>query len=420
MKILVSKGGTSGRLAAPASKSYTIRGLMCAALAQGESRILSPLVSDDTEAARNVLGQIGATIRREPDGWQISGGSFHKPENALFCGDSAATLRFMAAICSQVPGECRLVPGPSLAQRPVKTLIQALRQLGVDCSAWGDFPPVTVRQSHLSGGTTELPGNVSSQFVSALLLIAPLTERGLTIRITTPLESKPFVMMTLDCLDKFGIEIAAARDLQKFSVAPQPYKPAEYRIEGDWSSASYFLALGALAGPVTVTNLNPLSAQGDKIMLDLLKDMGARVSIDKDTVTVRKSELRALKTDLTDYIDLLPTVAVLAAAADGASELGGINRARIKESNRVAAVREGLEKMRIKVHEEKNRLLIEGGTPRGAAIDSKNDHRIAMAFGVLGTIAGETLINDADCVSKTFPDFWEALSRIGGKVAQDG
>jgi 3-phosphoshikimate 1-carboxyvinyltransferase len=419
MKILVSKGDTSGRLAAPASKSYTIRGLMCAALAQGESRIISPLISDDTEAALNVLGQIGAGIRREPDDWRINGGSFHKPETILFCGDSAATLRFMAAICSQVPGECRLVPGPSLAQRPVKTLIQALRQLGVDCSAWGDFPPVIVQGGKLTGGNTELPGNVSSQFISALLLLAPLTERGLTIKITTPLESKPFVTMTLDCLEKFGIKVEAAHDLREFNVAPQPYKPAEYRIEGDWSSASYFLALGALAGPVTVTNLNPLSAQGDKIMLDFLKDMGAQVGIDKDTVTVRKSELRALKTDLTDYIDLLPTAAVLAAVADGVSELGGIERARIKESNRVTAVREGLEKMGIAVREEKNRLVIEGGTPRGAVIDSKNDHRIAMAFGVLGTVAGETVIDDAGCVSKTFPDFWEALESIGGKVARD-
>jgi 3-phosphoshikimate 1-carboxyvinyltransferase len=225
--------------------------------------------------------------------------------------------------------------------------------------------------------------------------------------------------MTLDCLEKFGIKVEAARDLREFNVAPQPYKPTEYRIEGDWSSASYFLALGALAGPVTVTNLNPLSAQGDKIVLDFLKDMGAQVGIDKDTVTVRKSELHALKTDLTDYIDLLPTAAVLAAVADGVSELGGIERARIKESNRVTAVREGLEKMGIKVHEEKNRLVIEGGTPRGAIIDSKNDHRIAMAFGVLGTVAGETVIGDAGCVSKTFPDFWEALESIGGKVAQD-
>jgi len=420
MKILISKGSTSGRLTAPASKSYTIRGLMCAALAQGKSRIISPLISDDTEAALNVLGQIGAGIKREPDSWRINGGRFRKPETVLFCGDSAATLRFMAAICSQVPGECRLVPGPSLAQRPVKTLVQALRQLGVDCSAWGDFPPVIVRGGRLTGGDTELPGNISSQFISALLLIAPLTERGLKINLTTPLESKPFVTMTLDCLEKFGIKVTADDDLREFNIAPQPYKPAEYRIEGDWSSTSYFLALGALSGPVTVANLNPASAQGDKIMLNFLKDMGAQVDIDKDTVTVRKSKLRALKADLTDYIDLLPTVAILAAVADGVSEFSGIERARIKESNRVSAVREGLEKMGITVREEQDRLVIEGGTPRGAVIDSKNDHRIAMAFGTLGTVAGETVISDAGCVSKTFPDFWDVLKSIGGKVKRDG
>ena len=419
MKVSVSRSGVSGKLRAPASKSYTIRGLMCAALAQGESRIKHPLISDDTEAALTVLGRIGVATKREEDWWRVNGGNFHEPETDLFCGDSAATLRFMTAICSQVPGECRLIPGPSLARRPVKTLVQALRQVGVDCSTQGEVAPVIVRGGRLKGGTTELPGNISSQFVSALLLIAPLAEQGMEIRLTTSLESKPFALMTLDCLDKFGINVEASPDLREFNVSPQIYKPAKYRVEGDWSSASYLLALGALSGPVSVENLNPESVQGDKVMLNFLKDMGAQIDIDKDTVTVRKSRLNALKANLTDYIDLLPTLAVLAAAATGVSEFTGIERARIKESNRVSAVSEGLERMGITVHEERNKLLITGATPRGAIIDSKNDHRIAMAFGVLGTVTGETVISDAECVSKTFPDFWGVLESIGGKVTKN-
>jgi 3-phosphoshikimate 1-carboxyvinyltransferase len=419
MKVSVSKGDVSGRLRAPASKSYTIRGLMCAALAQGESQIMHPLSSDDTKAALNVLRNIGVKISGGEGLWRIIRDSFHEPKTELYCGDSAATLRFMTAICSLVPGECRMTAGPSLARRPLKPLVQALKQLGVDCSAQGEVAPVTVRGGRLRGGTTELAGDISSQFVSALLLIAPLAEGGMQIRLTTPLESKPYVMMTLECLENFGIEIETSPDLREFNTAPQAYQPARYLVEGDWSSASYFLALGALSGPVTVTNLNPESLQGDRVLLNLLKGMGAKVDIDKNTVTVRKSGLNGLKADLSNCIDLLPTMAVLGAVAKGVSEFTGIERARIKESNRVLAVREGLEKMGVAVRETRDRLIVTGTTPKGAIIDPKNDHRIAMAFGVLGTVTGETVISDAECVAKTYPEFWEALRSIGGKVKED-
>ncbi len=419
MKASISKSDTSGRVRAPASKSYTIRGLMSAALAQGESEITYPLSSDDTEAALNVLGKVGVKITREKDSWHITGGNFRKPEQDLFCGDSAATLRFMTTICSLVPGECRLITGPSLARRPVKPLVQALKQLGVDISAQGEVAPVVVNGGRFKGGIAEIPGNISSQFVSALLLIAPLAEEGLKIRLTTPLESKPYVMMTLDCLSEFGIKVEAYPDLRKFSISPQSYQPTRYLVEGDWSSASYLLALGALSGPVTVANLNPESLQGDRILLSFLRDMGALVDIDKNMVTVRKSGLSALKADLANSIDLLPTMGVLAAAANGISEFTGIERARIKESNRVLAVREGLERMGVAVKEERDRLTVTGTTPQGAVIDTKNDHRIAMAFGVLGTVAGKTIVNDAECVAKTYPEFWDVLRSIGGEVKED-
>ena len=420
MKVSISKSQINGRLRAPASKSYTIRGLMCAALAQGESQIVHPLNSEDTQAALDVLRKIGVKISSEADLWHITGDSFRKPETELHCGDSAATLRFMTAICSLFPGECQLTAGPSLAQRPIKPLVQALRQLGVACSAQGELAPVTIRGGQLRGGTTELAGNVSSQFVSALLLIAPLAEEGMQIRLSTRLESKPYVMMTLECLKQFGITVKASPDLREFNIAPQIYQTARYTVEGDWSSASYLLALGALSGPVTVTNLNPESLQGDRILLSLLKEMGAEVDIDKNTVTVRKSGLNALKADLANSIDLLPTMAVLAAVARGVSEFTGVERAKIKESNRVLAVREGLERMGVTVREERDRLIVTGATPKGAVIDPKNDHRIAMAFGVLGTVTGKTVISNAECVTKTYPEFWEALRSIGGDVKEDG
>jgi 3-phosphoshikimate 1-carboxyvinyltransferase len=420
MKASISKSEIKGKVIAPSSKSYTIRGLMCAALAKGESEIIHPLTSDDTEAALKVLSQIGVGIHQKEDSWRVNGGNFHQPATDLFCGESATTLRFMTAICSLVPGKCRLVPGPSLSKRPLRPLIQALRQLGVNCSCQGEVAPVIVDGGRLTGGVAKLPGNISSQFVSALLFISPFADEGVKIRLTTPLESKPFVLMTLDCLEKFGIKVDYSRDLREFNVSKQIYKPTKYRVEGDWSSASYLLALGALSGEVEVENLNPESWQGDKIILNFLKDMGALVKIDKNSVAVRRSRLNAIPADLSDCIDLLPTIAVLAASADGVSQLVGIERGRIKESNRVSAVREGLEKMGIKVQEERNRLIIAGSTPKGTAIDSKGDHRVAMAFSILGSAVGETIINDAECVSKTFPQFWEVFKSIGGEVKIDG
>jgi len=393
---------------------------MCAALAKGKSEIVYPLSSDDTEAAINVLRQVGTRIQQEQDAWQVSGGDFHKPTVNLHCGESAATLRFMTAICSAVPGRCQLVAGPTLSRRPITPLIEALRQLGVNCSHQNEDSPVIVEGDSLKGGTTALPGDISSQFVSALLLIAPFADEGVRIRLTTPLESKPFILMTLECLEKFGVKVESSRDLREFDIVPQRYTPARYEVEGDWSSASYLLALGAVGGEIEVENLKVESRQGDKVILDLLKDMGALVEIKERSIIVKKSRLNAIQADLSDCIDLLPTVAVLAAAADGISELTGIERARLKESNRVSALKDGLERMGITIKEERDRLSIVGSSPKRSVIDTYDDHRIAMAFSILGSIAGETVINDAECVSKTFPQFWDVFKNIGGKVQFDG
>ena len=403
---------------APASKSYTIRALMCAAMASGDSEIRYPLDSDDTRAAREVLGGIGVRLLQREDSWRVSGGRFHEPAADLFCRESAATLRFMTAICSIVPGQCRLTSAPSLAMRPIEPLLQALRQLGVDCQQNED-KTVIVRGGRLNG-TAELPGNISSQFVSALLLVSPRADDRVSIRLTTPPESRPYVLMTLECLKEFGIEVNAAEGLREFEIQRQEYRPVRYTVEGDWSSASYLLALGALCGEVEVEDLNPESLQADRAILDLLRDMGARITVGRNSISASRSTLRAIRADLSDCIDLLPTMAALAAAADGVSDFTGVERARLKESNRVASVREGLERMGTKVVEERNRLTVVGGAAKGAVIDSHGDHRIAMAFSLLGSATGGTVIDGAECVAKTYPGFWETLKSLGGKVVTDG
>ena len=234
------------------------------------------------------------------------------------------------------------------------------------------------------------------------------------------MESRPYVLMTLDTMEGFGITVAFDRHLDTFEVLPQKYKPTKYNVEGDWSSASYLLALGALAGEVTVNNLDMESLQGDRMLVRFLRDMGALVTTGRNSIIVRQSKLKSIKADLSDCIDLLPTMAVLAVMAEGTSEFIGIERARIKESDRVAAVKEGLQRMGIRVRDDANRLRITGGKLIGAVIDSKGDHRIAMAFSLLGVVVGKTVINQAECVAKTYPEFWDVFKNLGGKVEIDG
>jgi 3-phosphoshikimate 1-carboxyvinyltransferase len=446
MKVTVHKSEAKGKVNVPSSKSLTIRGLMCAALSKGNSEIVHPLVSEDTNAAAAVLGQIGVSVKKENDLWRVAGGTLRVQQQDLFCGESATTLRFMMAICALIPGKHRLVGGPSLSKRPIKSLVEAMKKLGIEGSMEGKTtPPVTIEGGTLKGDTTDLPGNISSQFISALLLIAPFAQKEISIRLTTPMTSKPYVLMTLWCLKQFGINVQTSFD--KFVVRRQRYQPTRLEVEGDWSSASYFLSLGAVSGGIEVGNLSTSSLQGDRVILDFLRNMGAVVRIAGDSVTVSRGDLKAINADLSDCIDLLPTVAVLAALARGKSEFTGIERARIKESNRVTAVKEGLQRLGITVIETRDRLIITGvKTPKpveeGKAeeeskddkikdeavkaeaarerepvvIDSYDDHRIAMAFGVLGAAIGGVTITGAESVAKTFPTFWDTLKRVGVRI----
>jgi len=326
----------------------------------------------------------------------------------------------MMAVCAAVPGPCRLTAGPSLAQRPLGPLADALRHLGVDCSAGGGKAPVTINNGKLRGGNVELPGDISSQFVSALMFLAPLARDGMTIVLTSRPESKPYILMTRDCMQTFGVEVGHNLEFTRITIHPQKYKPAKYVVEGDWSSASYLLALGAAAGQTEVMNLHPKSRQADSEIWVLLNRMGAHMKAGHGAITMSQSRLHAFRADLSDCIDLLPTLAALAAVADGVSEFSGIMRARLKESDRVAAMKQGLQRMGIKIKEEPDRMLITGGRPHGAVIDSKGDHRIAMAFSILGVLAGDTVIEGAECVTKTFPAYWDVLKSLGGQVSLDG
>jgi 3-phosphoshikimate 1-carboxyvinyltransferase len=418
MKVMIKKSEVAGRVSAPPSKSATHRALVCSALASGKSLIRSPLRSDDTEATLRVLQQLDTGCSDDLDLWEVRGGSLRAPRSDLFCGESGTTLRFVTALCSLVDGECNLTGGPSLSKRPVEPLLDALRQLGVECESTGGYPPVKVNGTgRIGGGDVEVRGDVSSQFVSALLFVAPFSESSIRVKTTTPLESKPYVKMTMDTQRMFGVVVEASDDMREYQVEEQAYKPADVTVEGDWSSAAYLLAAGALSGEVSVDNLNPDSSQADRTILDILRTMGAQVKVRKNSCCVERSELDAIEYDLSDSPDLFPVTASLCAAASGRSVLRGLGRLRFKESDRVAAMTEGLREMGIQVRRGDDSLMIEGGSPHGGMMDPHQDHRIAMALSVLGMVAdGETTVLDADCVSKSYPMFWDDMAMMGADI----
>ncbi|TFG44911.1 MAG: 3-phosphoshikimate 1-carboxyvinyltransferase [Dehalococcoidia bacterium] len=420
MKAIIAKSNIGGVITTPPSKSYTIRALLAAALASGQSRIFNPLVADDTEAAAEVLTQLGAGIKRQTDCWEVTGGNLappSSPHQKLNCRQSAATLRFLAPICAALQGTSCITFAPGLARRPMTPLFDIFQQLGVRSELTENSLNIHGTGGQFKSNEVSLPGNISSQFISGILMATPLASEGLTIHLTTPAESKNYLRMTIDCLQRFGINVEYDDNLEEFRVEHQAYQPTDYIVEGDWSSASYFLGMGALSGPVTVTGLNADSFQADRFMLNCLRRMGAEVIINGDSVTVNSSPLRKTDTGLNEAIDLLPSVACLAGVSAGESVITGLDRARLKESDRVTAVADNLKQMGIKVIEESDRLTITGGTPRGAVIDSFDDHRIAMAFAMLAAICGDTVIEGAECVNKTYPDFWEDFQKVGGKVS---
>lgn len=420
MEVTIRPSDVSGSLGAPPSKSMTHRALICSALADGISVIHSPLRSDDTDATRRVLRGLGVEITGCGGTIEVHGGELQPPSSELYCGESGTTLRLMTAVCSIVDGDCKLTGGPSLTRRPVGPLLDGMRQMGVECECVDGHPPVTVSgRGYIRGGDVRIPGDISSQFVSALLLIAPNSE-GATIELIAPLESKPYVELTMDAQRKWGVEVEATRDLGTFRVERQSYVPCEMTVEGDWSSAAYTLAAGALAGEVRVRNLSGYSRQADRVVTDILSEMGARAVAVGGGFAIQKTPLSAFEWDLSDSPDLFPIVSAFCSVASGESRLSGLERLRYKESDRLRAVEEGLTRMGIGTRREGDSLIIQGGTPRGTTVDPHGDHRIAMAFAVLGLVAeGETVITDAGCVSKSYPGFWEDLATLGARLEEN-
>jgi 3-phosphoshikimate 1-carboxyvinyltransferase len=409
-------GPVQATLTLPGSKSYTHRALMAAALASGVSTLTNALAAEDTELTARTLAQLGAGIDWQGTTIRVTGtgGRWQPVSEPLFLGNSGTSMRFLTALVALGEGEYRLTGTDRLCRRPLGELLAALQEIGVKAvSEKGDgCPPVRV-SGGLTGGQAHLSGGTSSQYLSALLFIGPLAPQGLEIEVTGELVSRPYVDLTLEVLSDFGISFY--REGYRYFQLPggQRYLPQDYEIEADASSASYFWEAAALTGGrVTITNLTLASSQGDAAFPKVLERLGCAIESSAAGLTVQGGPLKGITVDMAPMPDLVPTLAVLAAFARGDTVITGVAHLRHKESDRLAAVAAELGKMGLEARETADGLIVKGGQPHGAVIETYDDHRIAMSFAVAGLKVPGLVLTDPDCVAKSFPEFWEFFHRL--------
>jgi 3-phosphoshikimate 1-carboxyvinyltransferase len=425
VRLKITPSPITGEVAAPPSKSYTHRAVILASLAAGESLIENPLLADDTRYTIEACRALGADIAIESDGLAVrgTGGRISPQKETIFVGNSGSTIRMIAPLAASSPTRIVLDGDERLRQRPMGDLLSALQGLGVHARSLNNngCPPIEIEGGEFKANQVSLSGAVSSQPVSALLMAAPYTRKGLTIKINGGLRSKPYIDITLDAMSAFGVT-AVNRDYKEFLIeGNQEYKARRYRIEGDYSSAAYFLAAGAIGGkPVSVTNLKKDSVQGDRQLLNILENMGGAVDYDKDSVTVQRSgALKGINIDMGDYPDLVPTLAVVAALAQGKTTITNIAHLKFKESDRLNDTAAELNKMNISTKVTDDTMVIYGGKALGAELDSHNDHRLAMSLSIAALFAdGSSIINGVEAVSKSYPQFFSDLQKLGARVEE--
>ena len=411
----------NGEISLPGSKSMSNRVLLLAALAHGATEVRNLLASDDTTHMLNALRTLGAGVALSNDGARCQvtglGGAFPDGEATLFMGNSGTTMRSLCAALCAGSGRYTLTGEPRMLERPIGDLVDALRQVGarIEYAAAEGYPPLRIDARGLAGGIVRIRGNISSQYLTGMLMAAPMSLAPLTIEVEGELVSKPYIDMTIDVMRRFGVEVER-RGYERFRLpGGQRYEsPGSILVEGDASSASYFLSAGAIGGgAVRVNGVGGDSIQGDIAHADVLRDMGAIVSRGADWIEVSRGELTGIDADLNHMPDAAMTVAVTALFAKGETTIRNIHNWRVKETDRLAAMATELRKVGADVVEGADYIRI---TPpaqiRQATIDTYDDHRIAMCFSLAALGGASITINDPDTVSKTFPDYFERLQQI--------
>ncbi len=421
MKEIQTVAGVDAIVAVPGSKSLTQRALIAAALAEGESRLLAPLVSEDTEYSAKALMQMGVGIRKEQDVWSITGngGIIQASPETIFLGNNGTATRFLTSVAALGHSVFTIDGDERMHERPIGPLLAALRGWGVDIRSLRDTdcPPLRLNSHGILGGDTVLPEGKSSQYLSSLLLVAPYALHPAVLQVDGEVFSKPYVTMTMAVMADFGVRVQSAKDYRSFSIPQGRYQGRVYQIEGDASNASYFWAAAAVAGGrVTVSNVPVVSMQGDIGLVPLLARMGCEITQSGNGITVeRRGRLEGISVDMAAMPDVVPTLAVVAAFAHGRTVISNIAHLRIKECDRLHAVVTELTKMGAKVEELGDSMIIdgEGGENlRGAQIETYRDHRMAMSFAVAGLKIPGVCISGEDCVAKSCPDFWERFALL--------
>ena len=434
MDVRISPSRVRGRARAPPSKSYTHRAILAAGYADG-AVVRNPLFSADTRATARAVEAYGGATERTDDDLRVEGfeGDPATPEDVVDCANSGTTMRLTTATGALVDGLAVLTGDESLRSRPQGPLLDALEQLDAraDSTRANGRAPLVVGGG-VGGGSVRIPGDVSSQYITGLLMAGAVTGEGVEIDLTTELKSAPYVDITLEVLDDFGVEAAVLggddSDIRSsgadgFRVeGGQTYAPRddEYHVPGDFSSMSYLLAAGALAAEddLVVAGAHP-SAQGDSAIVGILERMGADVEWDREAgrITVGRSDLEGIDVGVADTPDLLPTIAVLGAAANGTTRITDCEHVRLKETDRVAAMASELSKLGVDVEEYEDELVVHGGRIAGGAVEGYDDHRIVMSLAVAGLVAdGETTIGGAEHVDVSFPGFFDVLSDLGADL----
>jgi 3-phosphoshikimate 1-carboxyvinyltransferase len=389
------------------------RAIICASLASGQSVIKNITYSNDIIATMDAMVALGAAIKKENDTLIINGIT-KPPKNATVnCKESGSTVRFLIPIALSLGVNCTFTGEGRLPQRPLDSIIRCLTSDSVQFSS--STLPLTVC-GKLMAGKFEIDGSLSSQFITGLLFALPLLDYDSEIVLTTKLQSKPYVDMTIDTLQNFGIKVTATEN-GYFIKGRQQYKATDYIVEGDYSNAAFFLSLGAIGGDITCYGLSKNSLQGDKKIIELLTQFGANINVSDDYIRVQKDKLQCIRVDMGDIPDLLPILSVLGAFAGGDTVLYNAERIRLKESDRIAAMCDNLSKFGIIAFAEDDKMIIKGGKPKSAKVSGYNDHRIVMASTVLASFcSGDSEISDANAVNKSYNNFFEDFNNVGGEA----
>ena len=416
----VEKSNLSGTLACPPNKSYTHRAIFLAALAGNQSKVENVLFSADTQATINACIHFGAKIEQKENSILVKnpiGNRVFVPE--IDAKNSGTTIRIASAIAGLFEEQTTLTGDESLQKRPMKPLLDALESIGAKCSSRDGKPPIKIAGKIL-GGEVTIPGNLSSQFVSALLITGPLTEKGLNLVIEGNLVSKPYLDATIATMRKFGVTVQTLIPYKRYNVSPQIYKSTTFTVPIDFSSLALLLSAGVLCGEnfSVIGNIGNLP-QGDEVFIDIIEQLGVKVVIKDNIISIESQEkLKGGRFDLSNSPDLLPPLAILSLKTSSPIEIVNVKHARLKETDRIAIVARELSKLGIKVEEKEDGLILHPAEKLiGAFLDSENDHRLFMAFCIAGMFIGDCSVSDPDSVKVSYPNFIEEMNSIGAKIS---